>query len=39
MEFPPTDWEVFPVEDFELAVPRDPGMLGMEIMAQARGNG
>ena len=39
MEFPPTDWEVFPADDFELAVPRDPGALGMEIMAQARGNG
>ena len=39
MDFPPTDWEVFPEEDFELAVPRDPGHLGAELMAQARGNG
>ena len=38
MEFPPTEWEVFP-EDFELAVPYDPGKLGAEIMTQARGNG
>ena len=39
MEFPPTEWEVFPEGDFELAVPRDPGKLGAEIMTQARGNG
>ncbi len=39
MEFPPTDWEIFPEADFELAVPRDPGALGAELMAQARGNG
>ena len=39
MEFPPEDWPIFPVADFELAVPRDPGALGLEVMAQARING
>jgi len=39
MEFPPEDWPVFPANDFELAVPRDPGALGIEVMAQARVNG
>jgi len=29
MEFPPEDWPVFPANDFKLAVPRDPGALGM----------
>ena len=36
MEFPPEDWPCFAAEEFELAVPRDPGELGMEVMAQAR---
>ncbi len=39
MEYPPQNWEVFPEDDFELAVPRDPGPLGAEMMAQVRGNG
>ena len=39
MEYPLTNWEVVPKEDFELAVPRDPGSLGVELMAQVRGNG
>jgi len=39
MEFPPEDWPMFPAADFELAVPRDPGALGIEVMAQARVNG
>jgi len=39
MEFPPEDWPIFPAADFELAVPRDPGALGLEVMAQARING
>ncbi len=39
MEFPPNQWEIFPSEDFDLAVPRDPGELGVELMAQARPNG
>lgn len=39
MEYPPTDWTVFPMEDYDLAVPRDPGDLGVELMAQVRPNG
>ena len=39
MDFPPEEWEIFPAEDFELAGPRDPGTLGVEVMAQARNNG
>ena len=39
MEFPPEDWPAFPAADYELAVPRDPGALGVEVMAQARVNG
>jgi len=38
MEFPP-EWAVLPSEDFEVAVPRDPGPLGMELMAQVRPSG
>jgi len=38
MEFPPA-WEFFPIDDFEIAVPRDPGELGLELMAQVRING
>ena len=34
MEFPPTDWPCL-----ELAVPRNPGVLGIEVMSQARVNG
>ena len=39
MEFPPTDWPCVGIEDFELAVPRNPGRLGIEIMTQARVKG
>ncbi len=39
MEFPPGDWPCLNSEDFELAVPRNPGRLGIEVMAQARVNG
>ena len=39
MEFPPGDWPCLNTEDFELAVPRNPGRLGIEVMAQARVNG
>ena len=39
MEFPPADWPCLNIEDFELAVPRNPGVLGIEIMTQARVNG
>ena len=39
MEFPPTDWDIFQNEDFDLAVPRDPGELGLELAAQVRPNG
>ena len=38
MEFPP-EWVVLPSDDFEVAVPRDPGHLGMDLMAQVRQNG
>jgi len=38
MEFP-GEWNVFPMEDYATAVPRDPGQLGMELMAQVRPNG
>ena len=38
MEFPPP-WSFFPIKDFELAAPRDPGDVGVEAMAQARANG
>ena len=38
MEFPP-QWSFFPMEDFELAAPRDPGDIGVEAMAEARANG
>ena len=39
MEFPPGDWPCVGIEDFELAVPRNPGRLGIEVMTQARVNG
>ena len=39
MEFPPPDWPCLNNEDFELAVTRNPGVLGVEVMAQARVNG
>ena len=39
MEFPPTSWFVFPASDFETAPARNPGDIGMEIMAQMRPNG
>ena len=39
MEYPPTDWPCLDNEDFELAVMRNPGVLGVVIMAQARVNG
>ena len=39
MEYPPSDWPCLPGEDFELAVTRNPGVLGVEVMAQARVNG
>ena len=39
MEFPPTDWPSVGIEDFELAVPRNLGRLGIEVMTQARVNG
>lgn len=41
MEFPmePDSINVFPADQFELARPRDPGELGVELMAQARPNG
>ena len=39
MEFSPGEWTCLPAEDFELAVPRNPGTLGLEVMAQVRING
>ena len=38
MEFPP-EWVIVEAEDFNLAAPRDPGDLGMELLAQTRANG
>ena len=38
MEFPP-EWVIMPREDFEIAAPRDPGSLGMELLAQIRPSG
>ncbi len=38
MDFPP-DWVVFPMEEFMTATPRNAGDLGMELLAQCRGNG
>ena len=39
MDFPPEEWVIFPAEEFALAQPRNPGVLGAEIMAQVRANG
>ena len=38
MNFPAV-WEIFPVENFGTATPRNPGVLGMELCAQVRPNG
>lgn len=38
MEFPPP-WDIFPKDQYPLAVPRDPGQLGMELMALVRPTG
>lgn len=37
MNFPP-DWDIFPTNTFELAVPRDPQDVGVELMAQVQAN-
>ncbi len=41
MEFPADkkSWNVFPIEEFDSAQARDPGGLGLEVMAQIRDNG
>jgi len=39
MEFPPEEWTILEAGDFETAVPRDPGILGVELMAQVRPSG
>ncbi len=41
MEYPAerNDWNVFPIEEFDHAEARDPGNLGLEVMAQLRNNG
>ena len=38
MEYPASDWPCLNSEDFELAVPRNPEVLGVEVMAQAHVN-
>ena len=38
MDFP-ADWDFFPMADFSTAGPRNPGTLGVELLAQARPNG
>jgi hypothetical protein len=35
----PAPWEFFPMEDFTSASPRNPGELGVEVLAQVRPNG
>ena len=32
-------WDYFPMENYITATPRDPGQLGMELLAQVRPNG
>ena len=39
MEFPPSEWTVFEAADFEVAQPRNPGDLGVDLLAQVRPNG
>ena len=39
MDFPPEEWDIFPAEDFNVAVPRAPGACGVELLAQIRPNG
>ncbi len=41
MEFPlqPDEWNIFEADDFAAAEARDPGALGMELLAQCRPNG
>jgi hypothetical protein len=39
MEFPPPRWDAFPMDDFETALPRATGDLGMELMMMTRPNG
>ncbi len=39
MEFPPTDWFIFPSVDFDTSPARSPGELGVELMLQVRPNG
>ncbi len=41
MEYPgsKTDWNVFPLPEFNHAEVRDPGNIGVELMVQARNNG
>ena len=39
MEFTPPNWDIFPGAEFENAMPRNPGNMGAEVMAQVRPNG
>ncbi len=39
MEFPPSEWFVFPSVDFDTSAARNPGELGVELMLQVRPNG
>jgi hypothetical protein len=38
MDYPP-NWEFFPMEEFVAAAPRNPGKLGLEVLAQIRPSG
>ena len=39
MEFPPTEWFIFPSVNFDTSSARNPGELGVELMLQVRPNG
>jgi hypothetical protein len=39
MDYPPSDWDVFPSEEFNSAAPRAAGALNMELLIQVRPNG
>ena len=39
MEFPPSNWDIFPVEEFTTAAPRVNSDCSVELMAIVRPNG